>query len=293
MTRRAALAALSAASALAQDARKAAGPPPRTTPALCLYSDQMMKVGYEEMGGILKMIGFDGVDLMVQPGGHITPEHADLDLERGIESMNGSGVNVYSVSTSITAPTDKTLQTAVSWAGQMGVPVFRPGDWKYGTGAEPEQRLAQVAREMQFFSQIGAQVGVAVAIHNGPVDSVGAALWDTQMVIRGLDPRTIGYAYDTGYGASQGPVALRLAASRLKMVVARDGYWSKEGGAWKFVECPLGEGMVDWQEVFAALRKAEFTGPVSLRVGYEPKDELNAIKKDLDFLKKHRASAFA
>lgn len=301
LTRRQAIAALAAAPALAQQQqttpgfRKANGPAPRTTPALCLYSDQMLKVGYDEMGGILKMLGFDGVDLVMQESGHIKPEHADLDVERGIEAMTGSGIDVFSISTNLTSPMNEKLRIALQWCGQMGVPVFRPGDWAWGT-AEPDQRIAQVAREISILQQMAAQVGTSVALHNGLGDTFGSALWDSQMVLRAMDPRSMGYALDAGFAASQGPAAfataLRLAIPRLKMVIARDGAWAKDGGGWKFVECPLGEGMVNWQTLFEALAREKFAGPISLRVAYETKDELSAIKKDLAFLKKARAAAF-
>jgi sugar phosphate isomerase/epimerase len=76
------------------------------------------------------------------------------------------------------------------------------------------------------------------------------------------------------------------------MVTARDCYFSKEGGAWKLAECPLGEGMVDWPQFFATLARAGFTGPISLQVGYGPNDSLPAVRKDLAFLKKQRAAAY-
>ena len=116
MTRRALLAGIAAGMPLARGQQAPAKPPagfrrenaaqPRSTPPICLYTDQLPpEIGYEEMGGMLKTLGFDGADLMVQPGGHIAPEHADLNFERAIESFNGSGIDVFMVSTSFTSPT--------------------------------------------------------------------------------------------------------------------------------------------------------------------------------------------
>ena len=67
---------------------------PRGTPALCLFSEAI-KVDYNDAGGFLQMIGFDGVELSVQPGGHIPLDgDIDLHLERAIEAMTGSGLDV-------------------------------------------------------------------------------------------------------------------------------------------------------------------------------------------------------
>jgi sugar phosphate isomerase/epimerase len=50
--------------------------------------------------------------------------------------------------------------------------------------------------------------------------------------------------------------------------------------------------MVDWPQFFGALAKANFIGPITLRVEYAPQDELAAIRKDLAFLKKQRTAAY-
>src|SRR6185312_3487997 len=116
--------------------KKRNGPLPRTSPALCLYSDQLMKIGYNEMGQFVGMLVFDGVELTVQQGGHVPLEgDIDLHLERAIEAMTGSGLDVPVVSTSLTTATNKTLQTVMSWGAQMGIPIFRPGHWKLQPGA--------------------------------------------------------------------------------------------------------------------------------------------------------------
>src|ERR1700728_2720314 len=118
-TRRQALAGMALAVSLSR--RLAAqkvrgGPMPRGSPALCMYSDQMMKVGYSEMGQLLGMMGFDGVELTVQQGGHVPLEgDIDLHLERSIEAMTGSGMEVPVVSTSLTTATNKALQTIMWW----------------------------------------------------------------------------------------------------------------------------------------------------------------------------------
>jgi len=306
MTRRALLAGLAAGISQANAQQPAAQPPagfrrdkgpkPRSTPPVCLYSDQLpLEIGYEEMGGLLKTLGFDGVDLMVQPGGHVGPEHADLDFMRAIEAMNGSGVDVWMVSTSYTSPADPTVRLAMQWGGEMGVPCFRPGHWKYGA-AEVEQTMGEMQRDISIFANIARAVGISIGIHNATPDCVGASIFDTNMIIRGMDPHLVGYDFDAGYAAAQGgaagfAVALKLALPRIKMVTARDCYFSKEGGAWKLAECPLGEGMVDWPQFCGTLARAKFAGPISLQVGHA-KDALPAIRKDLAFLKKQLAAAY-
>ena len=87
------------------------------------------------------------------------------------------------------------------------------------------------------------------------------------------------------------------------MVSLRDFQWAPGGdggdggnggnGARKMTPCPLGEGVVDWPQFFTALARAGFAGPISLQVDYQPKDELSAIRRDLDFVRKQVAAAYA
>jgi sugar phosphate isomerase/epimerase len=55
----------------------------------------------------------------------------------------------------------------------------------------------------------------------------------------------------------------------------------------------MGQGMVDWARVFKTFAAAGYTGPMSLHVEYEPKNEMKAIADDLAFMKKQVAAAYA
>jgi len=298
LTRRQALAGMAMASRAAAQGRPGNGPKPRTTPAVCLYSQALIKVPYDELGPILRDLGVDGCDLSVMAGGHVRPEQANLDLMRGVEAITGVGLDVPVISTVITSLADPNIRGVAAVAGEMGVPLFRAGHWKY-TAAEVEARLGEVQRDIAGLASLARAVNMAVAIQNVAGDYVGAAIWDIHMMIRGMDPRTVGYDFDIGYAVAQGgvggwPVALRLALARVKMATVRDFVWSKDpGGAWKMTPCPLGEGMVELPKFFAALAGVRFAGPISIQVDYQPKDELAAIRRDVEFVKKQVSAAYA
>jgi len=282
--------------AAAQD-RTARGPRPRTNPLLCLFSEQLRQVGYDELGGVLGTLGFEGCVISVEPGGHVAPEHADLDLMRSIEAITGVGLDVGAISTPFTSPMSQTVQLAFAVGREMGVPLLRPGPWRYGAAPNLDTRFAEVQRDLLGFASLARATGMAIALHNGAGDMFGASIWDIQAAIRTVDPRFAGYDFDIAYatasgGAEGAAIALRLALPRLKMVAARDCYWAKDSGAWKLRQCPLGEGMVDWTRFFAALAGVRFAGPITLFVEYQPADELAAIRQDLEFLKKHLAAAY-
>jgi sugar phosphate isomerase/epimerase len=273
-------------------------PKPRTTPAVCLYSQHLIKVEYEAVGMILRDLGFDGCDLAVVPGSHIPPEQAGSDLMRGIEAVSGVGLEVPIVSTSVTSGNDPNGRQILGVAGFMGVPLFRPGYWKYGNAADLEVRLGELQREILGLASVGRAYNVAMALHNTSGDAVGAALWDLSGMLRTVDPRWVGYDFDPGFatqtaGVNGVGVVMRLAMPKLKAVTVRDFTWNKDAaGAWKAAPCPLGDGMVDWRQFFTALARARFVGPITIEVRYETKDELNAFRHDLAFVRQQVAAAY-
>jgi sugar phosphate isomerase/epimerase len=315
ITRRGAIAGLGALGALSLRAqKKRTGPMPRATPSICLFSD-VLKIDYNDMGGFLQMMGFDGVELTVQPGGHIPLEgDIDLHLERAVEAMTGSGIDVPVLSTSVTSVQSKELRTILGWGSEMGVPIFSPGQWPNNGDGMASVIMAQ--REISMLAQIGHAAKMQIALHNATPNFVGSSVAELNAAIRPFDA-VVGFNFDAGYAAAySGPApggasagagdaaavaaakdawlsALKLAVPRLKMATARDCKWAKGAdGSQTLTQCPLGEGMVDWPQFFGVLAKANFTGPITLQVDYAPKDELAAVRKDLAFLKKQRAAAY-
>jgi L-ribulose-5-phosphate 3-epimerase len=297
ITRRHFLAAASAASAAAQSrAVLPDEPKPRVTPPLCLNSQIVIKIEYADLGPVLRGFGFDGCDLTVRAGGHVAPDQASLDLVRAAESIRGAGVDVPVITTALTSAQDPTAREVLGIGGIVKIPLFRAGYWKYGNG-DLMARLIEVRRDIAGLAALGRAAGMSMAIQNRAGDSVGAAVWDTDAMIRGMDPQAVGFDFDAGSANAEGgaggwEIALRLALPRLKMVTVRDLYWSKTGGRWAMTPCPLGEGMVDWPRFFAILGRSGFKGPISLQIDYQPANEVAAIQKDLDFLKKQLATAY-
>lgn len=290
-----------AATAAAQDAgprvpRPRAAPKPRTVPEVCLYSQHLIKVEYESLGMILKDLGFDGCNLAVVPGGHVPPEKAGSDLMRAVEAVAGTGLDVPILTTSANSANDMNGRQVMAIANFLQIPLLRCAPWHYGT-ADVETRLSAVQRELLGFAGVARAYQVAVCLPNRTGDTVGAAQWDYSGMLMGIDRQWVGYDFDPGCatqtGGPEGAVnGLRAALPRLKAVTVTDAVWTHEGGQWKVAPCALGEGSVDWTRFFGALAKARFTGPVTLEIRYQPANELNAVKKDLEFVRKQIAQAY-
>src|ERR1039458_9889036 len=203
------------------------------------------------------------------------------------------------ISTSLASGTDPNGQQIVGIAGFMGIPLFRPGYWRYGNAANREVRLAAVQHEILSLASVARAYKIATALHNSSGDCVGAGLTDLNGILRNIDPRWVGYNFDPGFATETAGVdalggLMELAMPKLKAVTVRDFTWNKEKpDARKPTPCPLGEGIVDWRPFFTALARARFVGPITIEVRYEPKDELNAFRHDLEFVRKQVAATYA
>lgn len=313
MTRRAAIAALGAA-ALAREARpqaaaeKDGGPkagvvlPPRATPMICGYSQNMAQIPYPELGVIARQIGYEGIDLTVMQGGHVNPFITNVDLVRAVESVRGPGLEVPMISTNLTSIGDATAYAILAITGHTQVHLYRMGFWPYQFGrnvtpTDIPRRLAQVRSDINGLVAYGQRTEMTAMFPNRAGAFVGEAVWDAQTVIGDMDPRWIGYYFDPSQATAEGAVggweiALRLALPRLKAVAVQDFIWVKSDKQWKMQMCPMGEGLVDWGRFFGILAQANFSGPLSIHMDYHPQDEPMAMTKDIEFVKKQIQAAW-
>ena len=269
----------------------------RVSPTICLFSKHLPKIHYSELGGVLKDLGFSGCDLTVRPGGHVEPSLAAADLYRAVESIRAEGVDVPMITTALVSANDPTARPVLGIAGRMKVPYFKLGYWRYQPADNIEARLAEVRRDVGSLVSLGRAYGLTAGFHNHSGAYVGEALWDTRSILEDQDPQWIGYYFDPCHATAEGGeagwnISMRMALARIKMVALKDFYWAKVNGKWTMQMCPIGEGMVNWAQVFALLASARFSGPISLHLEYNASDELAAIARDLAFVKKQVAAAY-
>ncbi|MBI1897415.1 MAG: sugar phosphate isomerase/epimerase [Acidobacteria bacterium] len=274
-----------------------AASPASKRPTLCIFSKHMAQFGYDQLGKEAKRIGFEGIDLTVRAKGHVLPERAGEDLPRAVEAIRGHGLSVPMITTELVRPADPTARPILSAAGRLKIPYWKLGYWKYDLN-NVEKSLADTKRAVTGLVALSREYGLEAGFHNHSGAYVGATIWDTREIIAGMDPRSVGYYFDPGHATIEGGLAgwrlsQKIALQRLKMVALKDFYWAKDGqGRWRPKWCPLGEGMVDWENVLAGFAAAGFQGPLSLHVEYETKDELAAIARDFEFMKKATAAAY-
>lgn len=265
---------------------------------LCFFSKPLPEMDWRRLAQSVKRAGFDGIDLTVRKGGHVLPERAAEDLPKAVSIIRKEGLEVPMITTALVSVGDPAARPILSTAGRLSIPYYKPGYYLYDL-VDVRRELEKAGEEFRRLVELGKDFGIEAGYHNHE-EYVGAAVWDMARVIEPLDAKWVGYYFDVRHAVAEGGVggwkiALNLVMPRLKMVAIKDFYWAKTATkGWQDVNCPLGEGMVDWKYYFKALARAGFQGPVSLHLEYEmpgattaakEASTLAAARRDLEFLK--------
>ncbi|MCP5110109.1 MAG: sugar phosphate isomerase/epimerase, partial [bacterium] len=232
-----------------------AGAAARTKPSLILFSKHLPKLGYVDLAKACKDFGFDGVDLTVRPKGHVLPENVRRDLPRAVEAIRANGQSVGMISTGLVSPDDPAAEATLATAGRLKVPYFKFGYWRY-RDTPIERRMAEVKQDVTGLVAIARRHGITGGFHNHSGDYVGMSVWDSREIMADMDPKWTGFYFDPCHATIEGgrfgwQAAFQVASKRLKMIALKDFYWKKTDGKWQQNNCPLGQGMVDFEKVFS------------------------------------------
>jgi sugar phosphate isomerase/epimerase len=273
---------------------------------LCFFSKALPKMGWQALGNALKRLGFDGVDLTVRPEGHVLPERASEDLPKAVEAIRNEGLEVPMITTALVSADDPTARTILSTAGKLGIAYYKVGYYLYKL-VDVRSELQEAGSDFRRLVDLGKQCVMQAGYHNHE-GYIGAPVWDMASVIGPLDPKWVGFYFDPRHAVAEGGVggwkiATNLVLPRLKMVAVKDFYWAKSATkGWQDLNCPLGEGMVDWKYFFQVIAHGGFQGPISLHIEYEisgataaakEDNTLTAAQHDLDFLKARVREAYS
>jgi L-ribulose-5-phosphate 3-epimerase len=294
----------SASSFAAASAFQDASQPKSFTGDICFFSKHLPKLDASRLAETVKNLGVGGVDLTVRPGGHVLPERAAEDLPKAVAAIRAAGLNVPMITTGLTSASDPAARAILSTAARLSIPYFKPGYYRYSF-KDVRRELDMAMKDFRTLADLSRQYGIQVGFHNHEA-YVGASLWDVADTIDQLEPKWAGYYFDVRHAVCEGgsggwKIAFNLIAPRVKMIAVKDFYWNKTSRGWQQLNCPLGEGMVDWKAYFRLLRLANFQGPISLHLEYDiPGESPAAIEqntivsaqRDLAFLKSQLQTAY-
>jgi L-ribulose-5-phosphate 3-epimerase len=264
-----------AAAALA--GRAGFGVPVSAPIPVCVFSKHLQFLDFQEMAEVAAAAGFDGVDLTVRPGGHISPEQVEEQLPRAVQAIREAGLIAPMVTTAITSSTDPLTVRILKTAVDLGIGTYRLGYFDYDQQAGVAASLPGIKRQLTDLAVHNQQLGIHGAYQNHSGSRFGAPVWDIWEAVHDLDPAWMGCQYDLMHAVAEGGnswiLGLDLLQKHVKSLAIKDFYWSKTDNGWQEVVTPLGEGMCNWQEFFRRLQGYGFSGPISLHFEYPMPEE--------------------
>lgn len=282
---------------------------PPVADRIALFTDHLDDSGfsYAELARMIAPLKIAGPDLTVRGGGVVPPERAAEELPKAAAAFREEGMSIPMISTNLTAADDPTARPILSAMEKLGIRYFKLGYYHYHDLTKWEADIDAERKRLAGLLELSRAAGATAGLHNHAGASIGGAVWDGWEMLKPLDPKDVGFFYDPSHGTLEGPKhAWKLNLQRIKprvvMVAVKDFVWEKSERGWQTRWCPLGEGMVNWDEFFQLLAKIPFAGPLSVHIEYNPggstrveriDNALAAAQRDVAFVRKHLEKASA
>jgi len=269
---------------------------------ICIFSKHMQWLGFREMAELAGKIGFTGIDLTVRPGGHVEPGDAARGLPDAVEQIRDAGLEVPMITTAITDPGDPVTWNILETAGKLGIPIYRPGWFRYREGQRVEDQLKEAAGQLKKLQEVNRSANIAASYQNHSGDCIGSSGWDLLHIIEGLDPRWIGVQFDIRHAMVEGPESwpfvLEMLALYINSLDIKDYTWDIAEGA-RLRNVPLGAGLVPFRNYLDKLDVLDIEADMSVHFEYPlggaehgsrelgiPREEFEKqVGSDLQFLK--------
>jgi L-ribulose-5-phosphate 3-epimerase len=241
---------------------------------ICMFSKHLQWLDYTGMAKTAAKLGLNGLDLTVRPGGHVEPERVREDLPKAVKALQKAGLNVSMMTTAITDPDDPTTEPVLETAAAYGIRYYRLGYYRYDQNRDIIEQLNEFKPKMHGIAQLNKKYNMHGAYQNHAGSNfVGASLWDIWEMVKDTDPQWLGCQFDIRHATVEGgqtwPLLFKLLLPYIKVIIAKDFRWEKtKEEKWKPENCPLGDGMVDFESYFKMVKEARIRGPISLHLEF-------------------------
>lgn len=272
-------------------------------PDVHIFSKHLQFLNYADMADAAAMMGFQGVDLTVRPGGHVLPERVEDDLPKVVDALKKVGFAPNLMTTAVGDATNAMDIRVLRAASKAGFQHYRTNWYPYDKTRSIPESIQRFQGQMRALSELSKSLKLTGYYQNHAGLLVGSSVWELWEILKTADPVHMGVQYDIRHATVEGgtswPNGLRLLQSQIKSLTLKDFQWAKKNGKWVVEDVPVGEGMVDFNFYFQLLKQANLRVPVSLHIEYPmggaesgatrlsiPQNDLfAAIKRDLNRLK--------
>lgn len=247
----------------------------RPTPKICIFSKHLQWLGIADAATLASEAGFDGIDITVRNGGHVTPERAPDDLPKAVEAVRKVGLDVPMITSGIVDAQSPYAEAVLRTARALNIRYYRWGGFPLDASKSIPQQIEEDKRRVRDLAALNDEFGECAMYHTHSGTGVlGASIWDLYLLLKDFNPNRLGVNFDIGHATIEGGLggwlnSASLIAPRMRGVALKDFYWDKAAnGQWEPRWCPIGQGMVRFIPFFEFLGKQDFAGPLQLHFEY-------------------------
>jgi sugar phosphate isomerase/epimerase len=243
-------------------------------PEVIVFSKHLQFLDWNQLAETAGAIGFDGVDLTVRDGGHVSPERVEQDLPKAAEIIRKAGLSLPMVTAGIVDADTPYAEAIVRTMSKLGIPRYRWGGFRYVDSVPIPDQLAVLRERAARLGELNGKYNVCAMYHTHSGAEVGASIWDLWVILKDLDRKRLGVNYDIGHATIEGGLGawmqgLRLITPWIKGIAVKDFRWGRNSrGRWQPQWCPLGEGMVNFPDFLTMVKRAGFNGPIQMHFEY-------------------------
>src|SRR3954470_10977399 len=222
---------------------------------ISIFSKHLSFVQGAELAKAAHDLGFDGVDITVRKGGHIAPERVKETLPALVKTLKAAGLEVPMITTDFVDADTPFAEDVLRTASELGIHHYRFGGFKYAADKPVPAQLDAFKPRLEKLAKLNAKYQTSAMYHtHSGVGLVGAPIWDLYIIMKDLDPKLVGINYDIGHATIEGGLggwiaSWGIAGAHVPGIALKDFVWAKdERGRWREKWCPVGDGMVHWDE---------------------------------------------
>ena len=238
---------------------------------------QELKLDFTASAALAAEAGLDGIDCAVRSGGEILPERAAEDMPRYAAALSQQGVRMLLLTTGITGIASPHAETVLRAGRKLEVQYYRLGYWYHRPEVSAEKLRAEIRASLKDLAALNRATGTCAIFQNHSADNgakapAGADLVELYDLVKDLDPKEVGVAFDLGHAiithGDEWPAHFDRLKDHLRVAYVKDVRRPST-----FV--PFGEGEFGRTDFFRRLRALGYRAPLSLHVEYEwaPKDQ--------------------
>jgi L-ribulose-5-phosphate 3-epimerase len=270
---------------------------------IAIFTKPLDSFELELMAETLAMSGIDGFDLSVRPKGRVEPARVTEELPKAIEMGKKYKLSTQMMVTAITDSQDINTERVLKCAASLGIKHYRLGYYDYDFKKGIRESLVEIRKKIESLAWLNKAIGIQGGYQNHSGTKVGAPLWDVSEMLLNIPVASMSSQFDVRHavteGASSWILAMRLLRDNIGSLAIKDFTWDVSNNKAKVVSVPLGEGIVDFDLFFNAVKEMNLIVPLTLHIEYPllTKEEENLsimqkqrimvskIKKDVEFIR--------